>query len=342
MPLGSTNQRELAKKPPQDSTGSLVSWESLTASPKTVTDSEGQQQRNTGDETTQSQGCFHMGLVDENVSVSPESSLPSELTECSPASPSASPARQHLETTPPVGTASSSSLEVCNTGKVMRYLEASDALRQLDVGVEARILYLQSEIQRQSAIHEEKKAEFDKKKVLHMHLEEATRRLTRQVRNLDNENDQLRDRLAEVEAAVKKAREATAKRRGNTEGNKATGRASDRPEQRCAGSSGANAIKSGGRGALYSVENILQTKINAYDRKLRLAEARHGELLDELHIALARRKGRVAAYSRHVSFSSRANGDGCSDAEDLLRGRCLQEAEAVRLLEGLINSRLSC
>nr|CCC95851.1 unnamed protein product [Trypanosoma congolense IL3000] len=293
--------------------------------------------------------------VEENVTLSPNSSPSPRLTECSQTSLSVSASRAPVEPAIPAGEVVAAGVDTPETvpsRQVVHYLNAVEALRRLDIGMEARLLLLQKELKAQSIIYDELVAELDRKKTSHQHLDESTRRLTRQVRNLDSENDRLRGRLAELEAETKRLKAAPAWRWRDVDKGGVTKQTNNSIGKQCVGyntehSEGTASISDSSPLAhalhpTYSVEHILQAKICGYNRKLRRAEVLHGELLENLHITLAERRGQMTAYSKHASLSFRVEASDKSGgrSERPIYAAATQEAEALCQLEALIGSCL--
>ncbi|KEG09489.1 hypothetical protein DQ04_05131040 [Trypanosoma grayi] len=240
--------------------------------------------------------------------------------------------------------------------QTLYYLEAARVLRQVNGGVEAREQFLQNELQRQTDLHDEKRAELAGKQESYQRLQASTQRLTRQVRSLDSENDRLQDRLAQLQADMDKAfsRRALrhtqlASRQPSASNARATATRQGVTRQNIGGGSvmvvdshvSAPFRTSSSLSSLASVRDVLVAELDAYNRKLRLAEARHDELLSELQLAVARKRGRAAAYcdSSAGSFAMGRHVGGLDGAVSFLTDD-VTEVGAIEHLERMIGESL--
>ncbi|RNF01347.1 uncharacterized protein Tco025E_08590 [Trypanosoma conorhini] len=224
--------------------------------------------------------------------------------------------------------------------QVLYYLEAARSLRQVTSGVEAQERFVRKELQRQSVLHDTKKAELAERQKVLERLQESTLRLTRQLRGLDSEGDHIRDRLTQLQAAIEKAGSRRAPRHVQREVNPVVRRNSTPPQLRVRGGSGGGAAIAPVRKSVFSARDALTAELEAYRVKLRAAETQHEELLKEIQLAVAKRKGRAAAYSSSGASWNFSGYPGTGSRESSFFTDSMEEFSAIQQLEQLIEDSL--
>ncbi|KAH9586402.1 hypothetical protein LSM04_009677 [Trypanosoma melophagium] len=212
------------------------------------------------------------------------------------------PGGENDETNGENSTEASRLLEAHRSEQMLRFLEGARTLRKFDADIEARQQFLQKELQRQRKVCEEKTEELTQKQALYERLQKSSLGLTRQVRGLDTENDRIRDRVTQLRSVIEKAlsrippRHMRRKVDLNSSDKNIIARTGVVVEQ----NSSLTEIqsKNGKKGLSYptSARDLLLTEINTCNRNIRQAETQQTELLNELELLAARRKGRAAAY----------------------------------------------
>ncbi|EKF29671.1 hypothetical protein MOQ_006533 [Trypanosoma cruzi marinkellei] len=225
--------------------------------------------------------------------------------------------------------------------EMLYYLEAARALREVTSGVEAREQCLRDEIERQSTLHEAKKLELVEKQKVYERIHESTLRLTRHVRRLDSENDRIRDRLTQLQVAIEKLESRKLPRHIQQDVDRVV-RCESVPSWQGAkphvGSGGEAIVPMRNVGSV--AKNTLMTELETYTRKLRSIEARHDELLKELQLAIARRKGRVAAYNSFGASLSFSGYSGMGNKDVSFLTDSVGESIAIQQLERMIDDSL--
>ncbi|RNE97972.1 hypothetical protein TraAM80_09039 [Trypanosoma rangeli] len=225
--------------------------------------------------------------------------------------------------------------------QVLYYLEAARSLRQVTTSMEAQERFMGNEIQRGSALHDAKKTQLAERQKVLDRLQESTLRLTRQLRGLDSENDRMRDRLAQLQAAVDKAgSRRAAPFHVQRDVNPVVRHNSMLSRQRVSDSSGGGAPIVPVRKSLSFTRNALMAELDAYSRKLRTAEEQHEELLKELQLAVAKRKGRAAAYSSSGVSWAFSGYPKTGSRESSFFTDSVKESSALQQLERMIDDSL--
>ncbi|PWV03124.1 hypothetical protein C4B63_1g78 [Trypanosoma cruzi] len=224
--------------------------------------------------------------------------------------------------------------------EMLYYLEAARALREVTSGVEAREQCLMDEIERQSTLYAAKKLDLAEKQKVYERLHESTLRFTRNVRRIDSENDRIRDRLTKLQMAIEKMESRKLPRHIQKDFDRVV-RCESVPSwqgvnQRVGGGEAIVSMRSVGSVA----KNTLMTELEMYTRKLRSAEVRHDKLLKELQLAVARRKGRAAAYNSFGTSLSFSGYSGMGNRDGSFLTDSVGESIAIQQLERMIDDSL--
>lgn len=309
--------------------------------------------------------------TEETVTLSPVSSLLSSVLDASPSPPRAQGGRKTKTATTNVDEAENSAEPVLSppnkaqsggemrhearitsdarwSEQLPRYLEAARLLREMRVSIEARERFLHGEIQRQKTFCAEKKVELEKKSGAYQRLLQSTSRLTRQVRNLDSENDRMRDRLEELGVAFEKMLLKRKRKKNETSSlapQNGTRRVWENKGPRRGDTAGPTKPQT--FAVASSTDSLTRNKLaaglDACNRKLQLAEEQRKEMLNELQLVVARKKGRALAYSTMASSSASEEcfkelgwGDSC------FTNTVVEEAVIQRLERMIDDSLVRC
>ncbi|ESL11219.1 hypothetical protein TRSC58_01036 [Trypanosoma rangeli SC58] len=252
-------------------------------------------------------------------------------------SPATTQTEKGIVTVVPTGVLTNNKLP---SEQALCYLEAARSLRQVTSSMEAQERFIRSEIQRESALHDAKKTQLAEREKVLARLQESTLRLTRQLRGLDSENDCMRDRLAQLQAAIDKARSRRAPVHVQRDVNPIVRHNSILSHQRVRDGSGGGAPIVPVRKSPSFTRNALMAELDAYSLKLRTAEAQHEELLKELQLAVAKRKGRAAAYSSSGASWAFSGYSKTGSRESSFFTDSVKESSAIQQLERMLDDSL--